>query len=369
VNRISQKEVLDFCIAKKISFSVFRNPGTEQPRLLIAKQSISLRGDELSDYLNKDGYIIAPFSLSENETVFLPSDFEMEESISSDEFDEIKRAVVSQEHHNSENYYADYSSYLEQYQKLYSNIKSGVVRKTILSRVKHNKGISNAIAIELFSTLCARYPKAYVFMYFSPQTGLWLGASPELLFKSVNGKAETVSLAGSRRGEDSNEGWKEKELDEQQIVSDFVDSVLHKYGINDAKVVGPETVKAGKVSHLRTSYFFNSSKLENKLGSFIKDMHPTPAVCGLPKKEAMEVIAASEKHNRTYYAGFIGRAEKSALHLFVNIRSMKFVNEGVDLYLGGGITIGSNVEREWQETELKSSTMQDAINEVLLNKR
>ncbi len=155
--------------------------------------------------------------------------------------------------------------------------------------------------------------------------------------------------------------WRSKEKDEQRIVTDFISGILEKYKVQDLQIKGPETVKAGKVSHLKTYYSFSTKTIQDKFWSLVQDLHPTPAICGLPKEKAMEVVLESEKHDRSYYAGFIGRVCKEELSLYVNIRSMKFVGDGVDLYLGGGITIDSKAPEEWEETELKSTTLQEVL--------
>ena len=167
---------------------------------------------------------------------------------------------------------------------------------------------------------------------------------------------------------DYEEFWNKKEIDEQQYVSDYMDGLLNQYNVVNYKVEGPKTVKAGKLSHLKTIYTFPVDGINKNVGEFVMDLHPTPAVCGLPKKSAMIIIHATEGHKRSYYSGFIGKTSAESLRLYVNIRSLKFVDEGVDLYIGGGITESSDPDQEWNETELKAGTLLDVINELKNNK-
>ena len=96
----------------------------------------------------------------------------------------------------------------------------------------------------------------------------------------------------------------------------------------------------------------------------IRILHPTPAVCGFSREIAREFIIENENYNRSFYTGFLGELnlqnfnkDKKKSALFVNLRCMKIENNKVSIFVGGGITKGSNAEKEWQETVFKSKTM------------
>ncbi len=365
MKELSQKEVLEFCILNKISFAICRLPGSRESKLIIANnvEEISFV-EELSEKNN--GFIISPFSKRNGHVaVFLPAYCIVSKTLSYDKVLSFKSEVTLDKTGRDEIHYADYNSYKSQFKHLYQYIENGEIKKAILSRVKHLFEISENKAASFYYLLSEKYPNAYTFMYYTPQTGLWTGASPELLLELKDHQARTVSLAGTLNELDPKLEWRNKELDEQQIVTNYITGVLKKYNVGNPVIKGPETVKAGKVSHLKTFYEFNANLIEDKIWNFIQDLHPTPAVCGLPKDKAMKCVLKSEKHDRSYYAGYLGYVNNEELSLFVNIRSMKFVEDGVDLYLGGGITIGSVAEEEWNETELKSTTLQEAINELI----
>ena len=100
------------------------------------------------------------------------------------------------------------------------------------------------------------------------------------------------------------------------------------------------------------------------LAQLLNKLHPTPAVCGLPKETAKNFILEHEGYDRSFYTGFLGEinlnsgGEKSAnTHLFVNLRCMELFEDKAVLFVGGGITNDSNNEKEWEETVAKSSTM------------
>jgi len=365
VQRFSQKEVLAYCIKNKISFSISRQPGCERDVLLVSKNVSAFDKNQMSEFLSRDGYIIAPFSFKKNKGVFLENSYTIESSISDDVFNEIVSIKGAEEIYPVKNFYADYESYLQQFNCLFTEIQKEKIQKAILSRVKHFDSFSDSYADELYYKLSSLYPSAYSFMYYTPYTGLWIGATPELLLKVDENYIKTVSLAGTRSLVEVDSEWNKKELNEQQIVSDYMEFLFAKYKIENYQMEGPESVAAGKISHLKTSYNFQHKDLNLNISDFIADLHPTPAVCGLPKHESMDVIDNAEIHERSYYSGFIGNVNNVNMGLFVNIRSLKFVDGGVDLYLGGGITAGSQPLNEWQETELKSSTLLDVIQDLI----
>jgi isochorismate synthase len=105
------------------------------------------------------------------------------------------------------------------------------------------------------------------------------------------------------------------------------------------------------------------------LEEIIKALHPTSAVCGLPKAAAKDFILQNEPYDRSYYSGFLGelnidlatfRTEQS--DLFVNLRCMKINEKQVELFIGCGITKDSVPEAEFIETVNKSMTMRKVLN-------
>jgi isochorismate synthase len=121
-------------------------------------------------------------------------------------------------------------------------------------------------------------------------------------------------------------------------------------------------LESGKVAHLKTSFFFPAEKIEDRLGNFIAELHPTPAVCGLPKDLADEYIRANEPYHRKYYTGYLGPWRLDGLvSLFVNLRCMEITSDEYILYAGGGITARSVPEKEWDETNQKAKTLLSVV--------
>ena len=124
---------------------------------------------------------------------------------------------------------------------------------------------------------------------------------------------------------------------------------------------GPYPAYAGTLSHLKTDFHF-SLRDNNGLGDLLKVLHPTPAVCGLPKEEAYRFILENEGYDRRYYSGFIGWLDPNGrTDLYVNLRCMHIEDERLTLYAGGGLLASSELNDEWLETEKKLQTMKRLI--------
>jgi len=219
----------------------------------------------------------------------------------------------------------------------------------------------------IFELLCESYPNAFIYLTrFKDQC--WIGASPEPLICARENELFTVSLAGTRPYSESNmdfSNWNHKELVEQEYVTKNIVNVLEEYEIKDYKKKGPYTKKAGKLIHLRTDFSFQYSEVGDKLALLINALHPTSAICGMPKEKSLGFIKGMEKHNREYYAGFLGPVGiDDRLQLFVNLRCMKVLENELALFIGGGITDESVPEDEWEETEIKADTLLSVVQQI-----
>ncbi|MER2071172.1 MAG: chorismate-binding protein [Psychrobacillus sp.] len=87
-------------------------------------------------------------------------------------------------------------------------------------------------------------------------------------------------------------------------------------------------------------------------------MHPTPALGGEPRQEAIEIIRESEQMNRGYYAAPIGWVNAEGDGEFaVGIRSALIENQYAYLYAGGGLVSESTSFEEFEETRVKFRPM------------
>lgn len=246
-------------------------------------------------------------------------------------------------------------------------IQKGLFDKVVLSR-KETVAIPSFEIATVFKKLIAFYPTAFKYCFFHPKIGMWAGASPEQFLKINQESIRTVALAGTQAVTDAtNVVWHEKEIKEQQLVTDFIiQSLADK--VSELTVSSPYSVQAGNLWHIKTDIAATIGS-DSNLEEIIKALHPTSAVCGLPKAAAKDFILQNESYDRSYYSGFLGelnidlatfRAEQS--DLFVNLRCMKINDKHVELFIGCGITKDSVPEAEFIETVNKSMTMRKVLN-------
>jgi len=170
-----------------------------------------------------------------------------------------------------------------------------------------------------------------------------------------------MKLEGEQlNGEGEQVCWSTKNIQEQRYVATYIKECLEQFS-DEIREEGPRTVRAANLVHLRSDFSFT---LYNKVrvGDVLQMLHPTPAVCGLPKQEAFRFIVEHEHSPRQYYSGFMGPlALDSATHLFVSLRCMQITSTHYRLYAGGGLLPESNEKQEWMETEAKLDTMRQCL--------
>lgn len=240
-------------------------------------------------------------------------------------------------------------------------IKNNDFKKVVLSRTE-TVALVDFDLFETFQKLVQFYPSAFVYCFYHPKIGNWLGATPEQLLKVKETEFETISLAGTQKDTGSSEIiWGEKEKEEQQFVTDYLVSRLENVA-SAVQFTKPYSIKAGSVWHIKTDVS-GVLNLDTSLKKVIDLLHPTPAVCGLPKETAKAFIVDSEPYERSFYTGFLGELNCSfskntiSSDLFVNLRCMQIKNSQAHLYMGCGITKDSIPEKEWEESVNKSMTM------------
>lgn len=239
-------------------------------------------------------------------------------------------------------------------------IKSGKAKKVVLSR-REELELSNFSITKIFEKLVSNYRNTFVYVWYHPNVGLWFGATPEQLVNIKLKEFTTVSLAGTQVYKDSLDVlWNKKELEEQQIVTNYIESNLNSL-VDNLSISRPITTRAGNLLHLKTSI---KGLLNDRFDvkNLIDILHPTPAVCGMPMKTAKDFILKNESYDRQFYTGFLGELNiDKTSDLFVNLRCMKIKNSIASLFIGGGITIDSIPENEWLETVEKSKVMKKVL--------
>jgi len=306
------------------------------------------QNDEIIDFIGQAGFVFVPFH--DGKQIVIPFGGNLFSQGNLENFEKKSIEIFSSESNQKE-------TFEDLVIKGVSAIQQGEFDKVVLSR---KIVLKEPIAIiDSFENLISTYPTAFRYLFFHPKIGLWMGATPEQLVKINQNQFETVALAGTQLYSE-NVIWATKEIEEQQFVTDYIVTKV-KDKVNNLIITDAKTVKAGNLVHLKS---FISGELTPgfQANDLIKTLHPTPAVCGLPKEKAIDFILKNEGYNRKYYAGFLGEYNKdNQTDLFVNLRCLEVENDVVNIYVGCGITKDSNPEKEFIETENKSMTMRNVL--------
>ncbi|KAF0152204.1 MAG: menaquinone-specific isochorismate synthase [Ignavibacteria bacterium] len=251
-----------------------------------------------------------------------------------------------------------------------NNIEKVVLARKIQLKLKSCFSISFALL-----QLQHKYLDCATFAY-KEKDATFFGSTPEKLF-SLNGKVlETEALAGSiSRGLNNEEDLiKEKkllndtkEMNEHKNVLSFLIERLEKFTENVSCALQPQIKKLYNIQHLQTHI---TAKLKDEVGilELQKAIHPTPAVCGLPQKNALELIKELEYFERGLYAGVIGWFnEKKRAEFFVGIRSALLKENILTAFAGSGIVEGSDPISEYYETELKLRPILSLLENEIIN--
>lgn len=252
--------------------------------------------------------------------------------------------------------------------KAIQSIQEGKLYKVVPARLKKMKLSADFDLAATFLALCDAYPNAFINCFYSETTGFWMGASPETLIKTRGDSFYTMALAGTQKAQGDNPlknaAWTQKEIEEQALVSRYIVDCFKKIRLREYLELGPKTTIAGGLLHLK-SEFLVDMKATNfpQLGTVMLELlHPTSAVCGMPKAAALAFIAAEEAFDRSYFSGFIGPVNMDGeTALYVNLRCAKLENNEALLFAGAGITEDSIPEKEWEETEMKCNTIAKII--------
>ena len=275
--------------------------------------------------------------------------------------------------------------YVQSVAKAVEAMQRGELRKVVLSRTKQVQFDEVPNPVALFDRLCETYPTAFVSAVYLPETDqVWISATPErLVSSSADGIFQTMSLAGTQPALEpdgtpkrpANAMWSQKEIEEQALVSRYIIECFKRIRLREYLEEGPKTIIAGNLMHLSTCFTVDTQAVRYpQLGTvMLRLLHPTSAVCGMPRDVAFSLIKRSESHDREFYAGFLGpinidssdtgssaygpSTNAPSSNLFVHIRCMKLEGKVATLYAGAGLTEDSVPEREWQETEMKCQTL------------
>lgn len=352
------------CLGAGIPFALFSLPGRQEMRLMAARRDdrgralafeIDEEGNETLD-LNRDCFFIGRFGGDEEYVAGVKDEMSLPE-ILAEPLPENDPEVLPAEGLITP---SCSSTRRLNYRRAFDLIVGRLKReggKVVLSRLEALE-IEGSI-IDNFRKLQAAYPDCFRYICFTPSTGVWLGATPELLVETSDGTFLTMALAGTMSA-DSSEPWSEKNKYEQAIVADTIERRLRELGLR-IKREGETDLVVGKIKHILTRF---AAKGDAAPLDVLKKLNPTPATLGYPEERAFIDIDLAETHSRYCYAGAVGAVTGGELRAYVNLRCA-FARRTQDsddrigskwlynFYAGGGLTAESDAEEEWLETEMK----------------
>ena len=340
------------------AFALYRLPHEDHATLIRQTEGEPAEYHSCVELNGRRGFVMAPFQISEKQPILLIRPDSVETVLVDSGFRESRGQVPDS--HISQEYAIDFANF-------HSQLVSGTFRKIVLARCADETSPDDIPPLELFQRACMLYPRMFIALVSTEKSGCWLTATPEIL---LEGKAEawrTIALAGTMKlegeqlnGEGETVRWSTKNIQEQRIVATYITECLEQF-TGDFHEEGPRTVRAANLVHLRSDFTFVLPDNQH-LGDLLHTLHPTPAVCGLPKRETFEFITHNEHTPRRYYSGFMGMLDPAAeTYLYVSLRCMNIEGNRYHLYAGGGLLKDSQEEQEWAETEAKLETMRRCI--------
>lgn len=234
-------------------------------------------------------------------------------------------------------------------------IGKGKLAKVVLATSETRA--SKKSASEVFENLCLQND-SHCFYIQVDANETWIGASPEQLFVKRKDEIEIMALAGTRLS--NRQEWGDKEKDEQSVVSDYMEKMLIKHGFTEVQTQGPFSRRASSIEHICTLLKGRANAQVNWL-KFLIELHPSPALLGLPVETALQFVAANENVKRGMFTGYFGILKHGNADFIVNIRSAKYRNGNYELFAGAGINSGSIPEKESEEINQKMRVMRLAI--------
>ena len=378
--KIDLKNLWSSAMAKNGSVAVWRCPRENSIHFLADLSKLPAKGR--IDLLNTEqGFLVSPFMNPEgNETLFLRSDvyanrmengsWKMVHGTPTNSVQEGSTAIPF--HLNTRpdtEISGEKDHFIKMVEKGITTINEGEFDKVVSARTYDEPLSENFNIIDQFNRLEKAHPDAFVSLVSILGKGTWMGATPELLIESSSVHFRTVSVAGTQPfplDKDLSEAaWNQKEIEEQAMVNRYIVEQFKTIRLREFIESGPRSVRAGNMIHLKTEYTVDLNEVHfPELGTVMLHLlHPTSAVCGMPKFSALRFIAANEHLNREFYSGFLGSVNMDGVsRLYVNLRCMQILRTRAVLYAGAGITHDSVPEKEWDETALKCQTLLGVMN-------
>jgi menaquinone-specific isochorismate synthase len=241
------------------------------------------------------------------------------------------------------------------------DINGGEFDKIVLARKIEIDLLSKPDPFSILAVLRNSNHQTVSFCFQPEPDAIFIGATPELLYRRDGRQIKSEALAGTRpRGNNPDEDAKlakdlisdEKELREHFFVTRSLERNLGRLCPQLESNGRVSVLKLAQIQHLYVP-FKGSLNPDVTDGDILESIHPTPAVGGYPDKSVLPILHEIEPFNRGWYAAPIGWTASDSATFAVAIRSALVIKNKLFLYSGAGIVEGSSPEKEWEELENK----------------
>ena len=253
-------------------------------------------------------------------------------------------------------------------------VHSGQLHKVVLADVMDVVAPQAVDVGRSLQTLRHNHPDCTVFSMGNGRGQFFMGASPERLLSITGGQLVTDALAGSAPrsktyGIDMQLAQSllssDKERYEHRVVVEFIVQQLRSLGLTPDYKATPKLLQLLHIQHLHTPISAALSNQHRQTVSpfaILAKLHPTPAVAGVPREQACQLIRQYETFDRGLYAAPLGWIDTEGNSEFiVGIRSALIDGCKARLYAGAGIVAGSEPAKELAEIKLKLQTLLNAL--------
>ena len=199
----------------------------------------------------------------------------------------------------------------------------------------------------------------YNYLIRTSEHSAFFGSSPERLLLFENNKFTTEAVAGTRPLERAHELIEsEKDLYEHNLVVEDINQKLKPFS---DKIVSEKAaiVDAKNLAHLKT--IITATPQTTNIFNVIDSLHPTSAVCGMPKRESINFLRETESFDRGLFASPFGVFNRKFTDISVAIRCCHIEKNKVEIFSGVGVVPQSNPDSEWQELEQKIQPYLDIL--------
>lgn len=246
------------------------------------------------------------------------------------------------------------------------------LKKIVLARRTTLKFPGKINPIELLWKLRLNNHRAYYFCFQPSRDAAFIGGTPEQLYFRSREYIHTEAVAGTRkRGSNDIEDkilendllTCEKDIREHRFVVESIRNALKKMSRSTKEENTLSVLKLSQLQHLKMQFTGILRKTIQDC-DILENIHPTPAVGGVPSEKAIVEIENIEQFDRGWYAGPVGWIGKDTAEFAVAIRSGLVYEDELHLYSGAGIVKGSDYKSEWEEIENKISGFMNALNSI-----